>query len=131
MTQCDNIQWQVKVREVYIGDTVTLCCVFSNRIYNRGNMYWFEQIVGEIPQVVARMQKFQSKPELYKEFNNSHLNLEKAEADWIYRLTIPKMEPTDEAIYYCARRTEYDVNFINGTFLVLKGNEKIPVGATG
>lgn len=125
MTQCDNIQWQVKVREVYIGDTVTLCCVFSNRIYNRGNMYWFEQIVGEIPQVVARMQKFQSKPELYKEFNNSHLNLEKAEADWIYRLTIPKMEPTDEAIYYCASRTDYEVNLINGTFLVLKGNVKM------
>uniref|UniRef100_A0A673VY34 Uncharacterized LOC115169414 n=1 Tax=Salmo trutta TaxID=8032 RepID=A0A673VY34_SALTR len=84
-------------------------------------MFWFKQITGEIPQVVARMQKFQPRPELYKEFNNSHLNVERAEADGIYRLTIPKMEPTDEAIYYCASRTDYEVNLINGTFLVLKG----------
>uniref|UniRef100_A0A673W065 Ig-like domain-containing protein n=1 Tax=Salmo trutta TaxID=8032 RepID=A0A673W065_SALTR len=113
------------IQGVQIGDPVTLYCVFSNQVYNEGNMFWFKQITGEIPEVVARMQKFQPRPELYKEFNNSHLNVERAEADGIYRLTIPKMEPTDEAIYYCASRTDYEVNLINGTFLVLKGNVKM------
>ncbi|XP_045575364.1 uncharacterized protein isoform X1 [Salmo salar] len=121
VTKCNNVQRHIQVQGVQIGDPVTLYCVFSNQVYNQGNMFWFKQITGEIPQVVARMQKFQPRPELYKEFNNSHLNVERAEADGIYRLTIPKMEPTDEAIYYCASRTDYEVNLINGTFLVLKG----------
>ncbi|XP_055780489.1 uncharacterized protein LOC129856805 [Salvelinus fontinalis] len=121
VTKCNNVQRHIQVQGVQIGDPVTLYCVFSKQVYNEGNMFWFKQITGEIPQVVARMQKFQPRPELYKEFNNSHLNVERAEADGIYRLTIPKMEPMDEAIYYCASRTDYEVNLINGTFLVLKG----------
>lgn len=125
MTKCNNVQRHIQVQGVQIGDPVTLYCVFSNQVYNEGNMFWFKQITGEIPQVVARMHKFQPKPVLYKEFNNSQLNVERAEADGIYRLTIPKMEPMDEAIYYCASRTDYEVNLINGTFLVIEGNEKM------
>uniref|UniRef100_A0A4W5NHU0 Ig-like domain-containing protein n=1 Tax=Hucho hucho TaxID=62062 RepID=A0A4W5NHU0_9TELE len=109
-------------REVYIGDPVTLYCVFSERIYNRGNMFWFKQIIGQIPQVGASMQNFELKPKLYKEFNNSNLIVEKAGADGMYRLAITNTDPTDEAVYYCAVRTAYEANFINGTLLLWKGN---------
>uniref|UniRef100_A0A4W5NAP7 Ig-like domain-containing protein n=1 Tax=Hucho hucho TaxID=62062 RepID=A0A4W5NAP7_9TELE len=118
---CNNVPRHFQVQQVEIGDPVTLYCVFSKQVYNEGNMFWFMQVTGEIPQVVAKMQKNQSRPELHKEFSNSHLNMEKAQADGIYRLTIQKMEPTDEAIYYCVYITDCEVNFINGTFLVLKG----------
>lgn len=57
-------------------------------------MFWIKQIIGQIPQVGASMQKFEFKPILYKEFNNSNLIVEKAEANGIYHFTIPKMEPT-------------------------------------
>ncbi|CAB1337495.1 unnamed protein product [Coregonus sp. 'balchen'] len=79
-------------------------------------MFWFKQIIGQIPQVGASMHKFEFQPILHKEFINSNLIVAKAEADGIY-LTILKMEPTDEAIYYCVYRIDYEVNFINGTFL--------------
>ncbi|XP_041713183.1 uncharacterized protein LOC121546179 [Coregonus clupeaformis] len=121
VTQCNNVQQHVQIQGVQIGDPVTLYCVFSKQVFNEGIMFWFKHVTGEIPQVVARMQKNQSRPDLHKEFNNSHLSVEKAQADGIYRLTIPKMEPTDQAIYYCVHRIDYEVNFINGTVLVLKG----------
>ncbi|XP_041701931.1 uncharacterized protein LOC121538182 [Coregonus clupeaformis] len=121
VTQCNNVQRHVQVQGVQIGDPVTLYCVFSKQVFNEGNMFWFKHVTGEIPQVVARMQKNQSRPDLHKELNNSHLSVEKAQADGIYRLTISKMEPTDQAIYYCVHRIDYEVNFINGTVLVLKG----------
>uniref|UniRef100_A0A8C8I7X8 Ig-like domain-containing protein n=1 Tax=Oncorhynchus tshawytscha TaxID=74940 RepID=A0A8C8I7X8_ONCTS len=122
VTQCNNVPRHFQVQRVQIGDQVILNCVFSKQVYNEGNMFWFKQVTGQIPQVVAKMQKNQSRPELHKEFRNSHLSMEKAQADGIYRLTIQKMEPTDEAVYYCVYITECEVNFINGTFLVLKGN---------
>ncbi|KAM9513679.1 uncharacterized protein ACWYII_047016 isoform 2-T2 [Salvelinus alpinus] len=121
VTQCNNVPRHFQVQRVQIGDQVILYCVFSKQVYNEGNVFWFKQVTGEIPQVVAKMQKNQSRPELHKEFRNSHLSMEKAQADGIYRLTIQKMEPTDEAIYYCVYITDREVNFINGTFLVLKG----------
>jgi hypothetical protein len=125
VTQCNNVPRHFQVQRVQIGDQVILNCVFSKQVYNEGNMFWFKQVTGQIPRVVAKMQKNQSRPELHKEFRNSHLRMEKAQADGIYRLTIQKMEPTDEAVYYCVYITDCEVNFINGTFLVLKGNVKI------
>uniref|UniRef100_A0A8C8CV50 Ig-like domain-containing protein n=1 Tax=Oncorhynchus tshawytscha TaxID=74940 RepID=A0A8C8CV50_ONCTS len=79
VTKCNNVPRHIQVQRVQIGDPVTLYCVFSNQVYNEGNMFWFKQITGEIPQVVARMHKFQPRPVLYKEFNNSQLNVERAE----------------------------------------------------
>ncbi|XP_029572186.1 uncharacterized protein LOC115164133 [Salmo trutta] len=60
-------------------------------------------------------------PVWHKDFNHSRFNVEKADADGMYRLAITNTDPTDEAVYYCAVRTVYEVNFINGTHLLLKG----------
>uniref|UniRef100_A0A8C7FCB4 Ig-like domain-containing protein n=1 Tax=Oncorhynchus kisutch TaxID=8019 RepID=A0A8C7FCB4_ONCKI len=119
VTKCNNVQRHIQVQGVQIGDPVTLYCVFSNQVYNEGNMFWFKQITGEIPQVnVCNASLFS----WHKNFNHSRFNVEKADADGMYRLAITNTDPTDEAVYYCAVRTAYEVNFINGTLLLLKGN---------
>jgi hypothetical protein len=61
----------------------------------------------------------------YSLYGTITFNVEKADADGMYRLAITNTDPTDEAVYYCAVRTAYEVNFINGTLLLLKGNHSI------
>lgn len=118
VTQCNDVQYQTQVREVHHGDPVTLYCVFSKEDIN---MFWYKQIVGQKPQSIVTMTKYDM-PVWHKDFNHSRFNVEKADADGMYRLAITNTDPTDEAVYYCAVRTAYEVNFINGTHLLLKGN---------
>ncbi|CDQ70340.1 unnamed protein product [Oncorhynchus mykiss] len=117
VTQCNDVQYQTQVREVHPGDPVTLYCVFSKEDLN---MFWYKQMVGQKPQTIVTMTKY-DKPVWHKDFNHSRVNVEKADADGMYRLAITNTDPTDEAVYYCAVRTAYEVNFINGTLLLLKG----------
>ncbi|XP_064811822.1 uncharacterized protein LOC135527104 isoform X2 [Oncorhynchus masou masou] len=83
-------------------------------------MFWYKQMVGQKPQTIVTMTKYDM-PVWHKDFNHSRVNVEKADADGMYRLAITNTGPTDEAVYYCAARTAYEVNFINGTLLLLKG----------
>ncbi|KAM9513804.1 uncharacterized protein ACWYII_047056 [Salvelinus alpinus] len=117
VTQCSDVQYQTPVREVHPGDPVTLYCVFSKEDIN---MFWYKQMVGQKPQSIVTMTKYDV-PVWHKDFNHSRFNVEKADADGMYRLAITNTDPTDEAVYYCAVRTAYEVNFINGTLLLLKG----------
>ncbi|XP_070959221.1 uncharacterized protein [Oncorhynchus clarkii lewisi] len=118
VTKCNDVQYQTQVREVHPGDPVTLYCVFSKEDLN---MFWYKQMVGQKPHTIVTMTKY-DKPVWHKDFNHSRVNVEKADADGMYRLAITNTDPTDEAVYYCAVRTAYEVNFINGTLLLLKGN---------
>ncbi|XP_045573928.1 uncharacterized protein isoform X2 [Salmo salar] len=117
VTQCNDVQYQTQVREIHPGDPVTLYCVFSKEDIN---MFWYKQMVGQKPQSIVTMTKYDM-PVWHKDFNHSRFNVEKADADGMYRLAITNTDPTDEAVYYCAVRTAYEVNFINGTHLLLKG----------
>uniref|UniRef100_A0A8C7T6U7 Ig-like domain-containing protein n=1 Tax=Oncorhynchus mykiss TaxID=8022 RepID=A0A8C7T6U7_ONCMY len=85
------------------------------------NMFWYKQMVGQKPQTIVTMTKYDM-PVWHKDFNHSCVNVEKADADGMYRLAITNTDPTDEAVYYCAVRTAYEVNFINGTLLLLKAH---------
>uniref|UniRef100_A0A4W5NHU9 Ig-like domain-containing protein n=1 Tax=Hucho hucho TaxID=62062 RepID=A0A4W5NHU9_9TELE len=77
-------------------------------------------MVGQKPQNIVTMTKYDM-PVWHKDFNHSRFNVEKAGADGMYRLAITNTDPTDEAVYYCAVRTAYEANFINGTLLLWKG----------
>ncbi|CAB1337500.1 unnamed protein product [Coregonus sp. 'balchen'] len=62
--------------------------------------------------------------------NHSRFNVEKVDADRMYRLAFTNMDPTEEAVYNCAVRTVYEVNFINGTLLLFKEPVIIALGVT-
>ncbi|XP_070959013.1 uncharacterized protein [Oncorhynchus clarkii lewisi] len=82
-------------------------------------MHWYKQTVGGIPQLVSSMHKYLTEPVFHSGFKNSHFSVTLAQR--MFRLTIMKSIPEDEAMYYCAIGRVMTVNFRDGTFLSLKG----------
>uniref|UniRef100_A0A4W5NHI7 Ig-like domain-containing protein n=1 Tax=Hucho hucho TaxID=62062 RepID=A0A4W5NHI7_9TELE len=116
----DHVDLLSPVITVQLGDPVTLLCVFPEEEFNDEQMHWYKQTVGGTPQLVASMQKYLTEPVFHSGYNNSHFNVKLDQM--MFGLTITKMFPEDEAMYYCAIGREMTVEFRDGTFLSLKGN---------
>uniref|UniRef100_A0A673W9E2 Uncharacterized LOC115169324 n=1 Tax=Salmo trutta TaxID=8032 RepID=A0A673W9E2_SALTR len=116
----DHVNLLSPVITVQLGDPVTLLCVFPEEEFSDEQMYWYKQTVGGIPQLVASIQKYLTKPVFYFGYNNSHFNVKLDQM--MFHLTMNKTFPEDEAMYYCAIGRDMTVEFRDGTFLSLKGN---------
>ncbi|XP_020308603.1 uncharacterized protein LOC109864930 isoform X1 [Oncorhynchus kisutch] len=116
----DHVKLLSPVTTVQLGDPVTLLCVFPEEEFNDEQMHWYKQTMGGIPQLVSSMHKYLTEPVFHSGFNNSHFSVTLAQR--MFRLTIMKSIPEDEAMYYCAIGRVMTVKFRDGTFLSLKGN---------
>lgn len=72
-----------------------------------------------MPHVVAAITD-SSKPVLSGKFNNLRFKVDKAED--VSHLIISNISTSDEATYYCAVGTKYQMDYRNGTFLATNGN---------
>uniref|UniRef100_A0A3B3T0B0 Ig-like domain-containing protein n=1 Tax=Paramormyrops kingsleyae TaxID=1676925 RepID=A0A3B3T0B0_9TELE len=97
-------------------DSVTLTCFCPEE---RTSVAWFKQTVGQKPQLMAKALRYVP-GEFYKEYKNiKRYSLQNAEGN--FNLTISNAEPSDSAVYYCAAESYNEINFGNGTFVIITG----------
>jgi hypothetical protein len=114
----DRVNLLSPVTTVQLGDPVTLLCVFPVEKFSDEQIHWYKRTVGGIPQLVSSMNKYLTEPVFHSGFNHSHSNVKLAQP--MFRLTIMKMIPEEEVMYYCAIGREMTVKFRDGTFMFLK-----------
>uniref|UniRef100_A0A3B3SZB1 Ig-like domain-containing protein n=1 Tax=Paramormyrops kingsleyae TaxID=1676925 RepID=A0A3B3SZB1_9TELE len=103
---------------VQLGDSVTLTCFCPEE---RTSVAWFKQTVGQKPQLMAKALRYVP-GEFYKEYKNiKRYSLQNAEGN--FNLTISNAEPSDSAVYYCAAESYNEINFGNGTFVIITGKD--------
>ncbi|XP_030637364.1 uncharacterized protein LOC115818168 [Chanos chanos] len=120
VAQAMSVYQTSTVISAQLGDAVTLHCFFPEETSN-DQLFWYKQRVGNKPQVVVVTNQVMN-PLFYKEFEDSRFRLNKTKKSM--SLTIGKTVPSDEAMYFCAKRSLYETEFSNGTFLAVKGDHQ-------
>uniref|UniRef100_A0A8C9WPI7 Ig-like domain-containing protein n=1 Tax=Scleropages formosus TaxID=113540 RepID=A0A8C9WPI7_SCLFO len=101
--------------EVHLGDNVTLECSFPEEETNYIHyMYWFKFIIGQTPQLIAASHKYTEEATLSENFNSGRFKVKLGTG--INHLIISRTESSDSAMYYCATRSDYTIQFGPGTF---------------
>ncbi|KAM9470388.1 uncharacterized protein Hap1MRO34_012368 [Clarias gariepinus] len=106
-----------------VGDTVTLHC-FQLKEDNTDSIIWYKQKIGQNPHVIVQVQ---SNPIYEDGFKPPKFSIEKENKGC--HLKIAKVEPSDEAMYYCGYVTFF-TSFISGTFLSVKGDKDVKVSVS-
>uniref|UniRef100_A0AAZ3PLI3 Ig-like domain-containing protein n=1 Tax=Oncorhynchus tshawytscha TaxID=74940 RepID=A0AAZ3PLI3_ONCTS len=113
---CGEVPLQIPLTTAQLGESVSLPCFFSETIDYFQWLYWYKQTAGQMPQVVATVEKKKSAHfVLNGEFNNIRFTMEKVKVG--YLLIINNISRSDEAAYFCGIGTVYEIKFRNGTFL--------------
>ncbi|XP_064881065.1 immunoglobulin alpha-2 heavy chain-like [Oncorhynchus nerka] len=102
-----------------VGDTVTLQCFYE------GNMAmhfsWYKQPLGEKPQVISTVYRYDEAPTFYHEFKgNPRYSVQSGQG--INHLSISDINSLDSALYYCGSAHSNVLEFGKGTFLNIKGS---------
>ncbi|XP_062305700.1 uncharacterized protein LOC134009934 isoform X2 [Osmerus eperlanus] len=112
----DIIAQPIPLLLVYLGDNVTLQCLYTNYIKY---LSWYKQTTGQEHQLISHQYTYSSNI-LYGEFENNprfSVQLDKG----IYHLQINNTQPSDSAMYFCGRSTLSTVTFEDtGTLLVFR-----------
>ncbi|XP_053487849.1 immunoglobulin superfamily member 2-like [Ictalurus furcatus] len=103
-----------------VGKNVTLHC-FRLGEDKSGAIIWYKQKVGHEPCVMVTVQH---ETNYEDEFKSPRFSIEKEKTSC--HLVISNVEPSDEAVYYCAYR-QFLTRFGNGTFLSVKGDGDVKV----
>ncbi|NP_001187172.1 novel immune-type receptor 15a precursor [Ictalurus punctatus] len=103
-----------------VGDNVTLHC-FRLGEENTEAIIWYKQKVGNEPCVMVTVHL---DPTYEDEFKPPKFSIEKEKRSC--HLKIAKVEPSDEAMYYCGT-LNYRKEFGTGTFLSVKGKPDLSV----
>ncbi|KAF5896280.1 putative immune-type receptor 15a precursor, partial [Clarias magur] len=106
-----------------VGDNVTLHC-FRLKQDNTDSIIWYKQQIGQKPHVIVQVR---SEPIHEDGFNPPKFSIEKENKGC--HLKIAKVEPSDEAMYYCGHVTFF-TSFINGTFLSVKDKPDVKVSVS-
>ncbi|KAM9510898.1 uncharacterized protein ACWYII_045592 [Salvelinus alpinus] len=116
----EEVPLQIPLTTAQLGESVSLPCFFSETIDYFQWLYWYKQTAGQMPQVVATLEKTKSANfVLNGEFNDLRFTMEKVKVG--YLLIINNISRSDEAAYFCGIGTVYEMKFRNGTFLAVKG----------
>uniref|UniRef100_A0A8C8C254 Ig-like domain-containing protein n=1 Tax=Oncorhynchus tshawytscha TaxID=74940 RepID=A0A8C8C254_ONCTS len=111
------IQQSSGLMSANVGDTVTLQCFYE------GNMAmhfsWYKQPLGEKPQVISTVYRYDEAPTFYHEFKgNPRYSVQSGQG--INHLSISDINSLDSALYYCGSAHSNVLEFGKGTFLNIK-----------
>uniref|UniRef100_A0A8C9VEY7 Immunoglobulin domain-containing protein n=1 Tax=Scleropages formosus TaxID=113540 RepID=A0A8C9VEY7_SCLFO len=119
LTETNNLVQPSALLEVHLGDNVTLECSFPEEETNYIHyMYWFKFIIGQTPQLIAASHKYTEEATLSENFNSGRFKVKLGTG--INHLIISRTESSDSAMYYCATRSDYTIQFGPGTLLRIK-----------
>uniref|UniRef100_A0A8C9SZP7 Ig-like domain-containing protein n=1 Tax=Scleropages formosus TaxID=113540 RepID=A0A8C9SZP7_SCLFO len=115
LLKTNNLVQPSALLEVHLGDNVTLECSFPEEETNYIHyMYWFKFIIGQTPQLIAASHKYTEEATLSENFNSGRFKVKLGTG--INHLIISRTESSDSAMYYCATRSDYTIQFGPGTF---------------
>uniref|UniRef100_A0A8C7XQF9 Ig-like domain-containing protein n=1 Tax=Oryzias sinensis TaxID=183150 RepID=A0A8C7XQF9_9TELE len=100
---------------VNIGDEVTLPCSFGS---SGKRLSWYQQRVGEHPQIISSMYKHSYSKSFNKEFTDRRFSVHTEGG--FYSLNISDVQKSDSAMYYCGHTSIAVTEFDRGTFLMVK-----------
>uniref|UniRef100_A0A3B3DRN9 Ig-like domain-containing protein n=1 Tax=Oryzias melastigma TaxID=30732 RepID=A0A3B3DRN9_ORYME len=113
ITHCKSVY----LLSVYIGDSVTLPCSFAS---SSKHLSWYQQRVGEQPQIISSIYKRSNSNSFYKPFDNRRFSVHTGGE--LYSLSISDVQNSDSAMYYCGHTSITVTEFDRGTFLMVKGS---------
>lgn len=111
-----------KVVTVFAGETSILKCFYPEK-HKLDVLYWYKQMAGWKPSPVVMWQLYTPLPKFYDDFKDSHFNITKQ--DLGFHLIISDTKPLDEALYLCGVNDGFDLHFVSGTFLSVKGTMNV------
>uniref|UniRef100_A0A3P9IAE0 Ig-like domain-containing protein n=1 Tax=Oryzias latipes TaxID=8090 RepID=A0A3P9IAE0_ORYLA len=100
---------------VNIGDEVTLPCSFGS---GGKRLSWYQQRVGQHPQIISSMYKHSYSKSFNKEFTDRRFSVHTEGG--FYSLNISDVQKSDSAMYYCGHTSIAVTEFDRGTFLMVK-----------
>uniref|UniRef100_A0A674EBT5 Ig-like domain-containing protein n=1 Tax=Salmo trutta TaxID=8032 RepID=A0A674EBT5_SALTR len=102
-----------------VGDTVTLQCFYEGDVAM--HFSWYKQPLGEKPQVISTVYRYDEAPTFYHEFKgNPRFSVQSGQG--INHLSISDINSSDSALYYCGSAHSNVLEFGKGTFLNIKGS---------
>ncbi|XP_069053733.1 uncharacterized protein [Lepisosteus oculatus] len=103
-----------------LGGSVSLeCFIFTEELIN---WVWFKQVLGHPPRYFLTSFGKSDKATFYNEFDNTtRFTMKKMYSQ--FTLKISQVQLSDVATYYCGVQSYTDVQFGNGTTLLLTGSE--------
>lgn len=111
----DHSGENVLLQTFQLGDDVTIKC-FSKKSFG-STMVWYKQSIGQIPRPIAY--SYWNDIEFKDEFKNGRFNFSASKGS--FHLNITAMTKEDIGIYYCGAMSLSLIEFISGTYLMLKG----------
>ncbi|XP_045067753.1 immunoglobulin alpha-2 heavy chain-like [Coregonus clupeaformis] len=117
-TEPSAIQQESGLMSANVGDTVTLQCFYEGDMAM--HFSWYKQPLGEKPQVISTVYKYDKAPTYYHEFKgNPRFSVQSSQG--INHLSISDMKSSDSATYYCGSAHSNVIEFGKGTILNIKG----------
>ncbi|XP_046905190.1 T cell receptor alpha chain MC.7.G5-like isoform X2 [Hypomesus transpacificus] len=119
VTQSSAILPDSHLKSVAVGDTVTLYCFYQD--FTATQFFsWYRQTLGDEPQLVSTVYKYNQKATLHNEFkDNPRFSVQCDKGT--NHLTISDVQPSDSAMYFCSKTYVNTLEFADGVFLNVKG----------
>ncbi|XP_046905187.1 uncharacterized protein LOC124487146 isoform X2 [Hypomesus transpacificus] len=119
VTQSSAMRPDSHLKSVAVGDTVTLYC-FNQDVMTAFFFSWYRQTLGDKPQLVSIMYKYEEKARLHNEFKDDPRFSVQCD-EGTNHLTISDVQPSDSAMYFCSKTSVNTLEFADGVFLNVKG----------
>ncbi|KAJ8008356.1 hypothetical protein DPEC_G00103980 [Dallia pectoralis] len=108
----------------HVGSSVSLTCFCPSNMIN--SVLWFKQTIGQEPLLMASSSHFSQETFYFNNFTKDfsetkRLSVMRAENS--FNLTILKTELGDSATYYCGAMYINEIQFAQGTVLIVKDSE--------
>uniref|UniRef100_A0A672ZR31 Ig-like domain-containing protein n=1 Tax=Sphaeramia orbicularis TaxID=375764 RepID=A0A672ZR31_9TELE len=113
MIQTTKVPQVISVTTVQLGESGIFNCLCST---DDRYFYLYKQPLGCAIQTIAT--GVYSDITISEQFNNSRFSVTKVDAQYIF--TIRGITKEDEALYFCQSGNNYELNFMNSTFLAVK-----------
>uniref|UniRef100_A0A3B3BYZ9 Uncharacterized LOC112153524 n=1 Tax=Oryzias melastigma TaxID=30732 RepID=A0A3B3BYZ9_ORYME len=110
---------EIPLIEAELGDNVTFMCFSQD--FDQALVYWYKYRYGYMIHTI-RMGSF---GQFKEQFDNSRVKAMKKDDKYII-LMITNVSKEDEATYFCQAGSSYNMEFVNGSHLAVKGPKNKP-----
>uniref|UniRef100_A0A665WD49 Ig-like domain-containing protein n=1 Tax=Echeneis naucrates TaxID=173247 RepID=A0A665WD49_ECHNA len=110
----------VEMKTVDVGENVKLTC--QRQVDSDAKLFWIRLVSGSFPEVLGGAFSFNHTSDQLS-FVNEIPRFTTKQEPGTFSLYIKEMERSDTGLYYCVKARNFDIMFLTGTFLTVKGAE--------
>uniref|UniRef100_A0A665WDG8 Ig-like domain-containing protein n=1 Tax=Echeneis naucrates TaxID=173247 RepID=A0A665WDG8_ECHNA len=109
----------VEMKTVDVGENVKLTC--QRQVDRAAKLFWIRLVSGSFPEVLGGAFSFNHTSDQLS-FVNEIPRFTTKQEPGTFSLYIKEMERSDTGLYYCVKAKQFDIKFLTGTFLTVKGD---------